>query len=65
MELDITHWLRPGEAVLLLQADEAGPARLLAGGSEVASSGGQVVIRVRIPLNYAGRSARPPTRSDG
>jgi len=56
-ELDVTHWLLRGQAVLLTWASAAGPARLERNGAPL-DSRGLTFYRVRLPLRYIG--APPP-----
>jgi len=61
-DLDVTHWLaggpRQGQAVLLLIADDPGPAVLQAAGKPISRRSGRTLYRVRIPLTYAGLPPR-------
>ncbi len=77
MNLDVTHWLMQGrvkaasatsadpllgQAVLLLLADDPGPARLRRNGRPLTAVGGRTLYRVRVPLSYRGE---PPARPWG
>jgi hypothetical protein len=53
-ELDITHWLMRGQAVLIAWSAVPGPAHLLRNGRPLDAVAGLTVYRVRIPLYYAG-----------
>ena len=74
MELDVTHWLMQGrvkagqgedpllgQAVLLLLANDPGPARLHRNGQPLKSIAGRSLYRVRVPLAFQGR---PPVPSE-
>ncbi|MBN2446655.1 MAG: hypothetical protein JXO22_08015 [Phycisphaerae bacterium] len=61
VDRDITHWLADGQAVLLLFADEPGPATLYRDGRPVQARSGKTLYRVRIPLRYVGT---PPRDTD-
>jgi hypothetical protein len=52
--LDISHWLLPGQALLLAWSDEPGPATLHYGGSPMPAWGGLTIYRVRLALSYEG-----------
>lgn len=52
MNLDVTHWLTRGQAVLLLFSDQPGPATLQAGGTAKSAATGVCFYRVRIPISY-------------
>ena len=74
MDIDISHWLMHGrvraasgasdpvlgQAVLLLWAEDPGPAQLHRAGKPLRSVGGRSMYRVRVPLNYTGRPGPPP-----
>ncbi|MBI5865619.1 MAG: hypothetical protein HZB38_14145 [Planctomycetes bacterium] len=53
-ELDVTHWLTRGQAMLLLSSDEPGPAKLNIGDSPRKAREGRTLYRVRVPINYTG-----------
>ena len=57
-DLDVTHWLMRGQAVLLLLADAPGPARLVVGDRALKADEGRTLYRVRIPLDYRGAPPR-------
>jgi hypothetical protein len=57
-ELDVTHWLTRGQAILLLLSDSPGPAELHASGQPLASREGRTLYRVRVPINYIGTPPR-------
>ncbi len=59
-DLDLTHWLCQGQAVLICWADEPGPAVLQRNGKPLRAYGGLTVYRVRIPIAYEGRPPRLP-----
>lgn len=52
MQLDVTHWMTRGQAVLLLFSDEPGPAALQVDGVAKSASEGMSLVRVRIPVTY-------------
>jgi hypothetical protein len=61
-DLDITHWLRGGDAgvaVLLCWSHDPGPARLYRDGKPMKSSEGLTLYRVRVPMRYEGSPPRP------
>ncbi len=60
-DLDVTHWLTRGQAVLLLIVESPGPAPLAIDGKtdRVHASGGRALYRVRLPIAYTGT---PPAR---
>lgn len=58
-DLDITSWLTRGEAVLLLWANDPGPARLYYDGEPLRTASGFSFYRVRIPIDYTGSPPRP------
>jgi hypothetical protein len=58
-ELDISHWLLPGTAVVIAWTDTPGPAALHREGRAVAAYAGMTFYRARLPLNYTGT---PPPR---
>lgn len=62
MDLDITHWLVRGQAVVLLSVAGAPPLPLTVDGAPLAKSRlhGRSFYRIRVPLEYVGR---PPTRT--
>lgn len=60
-DLDVTHWLLQGQAVLVCWANDPGPARLQRNGRPLDSSGGESFYRVRIPIDYTGS---PPQGED-
>ena len=64
IDRDITHWLIDGQAVLLLLADDPGPAELYRGGLPRAAAQGQCMYRVRVPLEYVGRPPEPDAEID-
>jgi len=55
---DVTHWLREGQAVLLLWSDEPGPAVLHRDGRPFPAVSGRTLYRVRVPLLYTGSAPR-------
>lgn len=52
VDRDISHWLVYGQGVLLLFADDPGPARLHRDGQPVAARSGKSLYRVRVPIQY-------------
>lgn len=58
-ELDITHWLVRGQAVLLTWAESPGPPTLHRGGRPLPASAGLTIYRVQLPIRYQG-SPPPP-----
>jgi hypothetical protein len=56
--LDLTHWLLRGQAVLIGWSDTPGPARLQRGGLPLDPYRGLTVYRVRLSLAYEGRPPR-------
>jgi hypothetical protein len=61
-ELDLTHWLVRGQAVLLAWAAAPGPPRLARSGKPLESLAGLSVYRVRMPIYYTGQ---PPRAGSG
>ncbi len=61
LNVDITHWLTRGQAVLLLVVRRPPPVELTVNGQAgaVAATDGVTLYRVRVPVEYVGRS---PTR---
>lgn len=57
-ELDISHWLRPGQAVLLYVSEAPAPLTLERNGAPIAASRGNVLYRVRLPVEYVGTPPR-------
>lgn len=57
-ELDVTHWLTRGQAVLLLLSDGPGPASLHAADKPLVAQEGRTLYRVRVPINYSGAPPR-------
>ena len=57
-ELDISHWLRPGQAVLLYVSETPARLTLERNGAPVAASRGNVLYRVRLPVEYVGGPPR-------
>ncbi len=59
-DLDITHWLTNGQAVVLLSADGPPPLPVMVDGKPLSKSRlhGRSFYRIRMPLEYVGR---PPT----
>lgn len=49
-DLEISHWLLYGRAVLLAWADDPGPVRLHRAGEPLRPSGGLTLYRVRVPI---------------
>lgn len=58
-DLDITHWLLAGQAVLLAWAEDPGPVVLHVDGRPARSRRGLTFYRVRLPLRYAEGGGRP------
>lgn len=61
VDQDVTHWLARGQAILLLLANEPGPANLYLNGKPKDSKAGHSIYRVRIPIQYTGRPPRGST----
>jgi hypothetical protein len=69
MNCDVTSWLvrdhlgsaGRGQAVLLLLADDPGPATLQANGRPIKPTGGLSLYRVRVPLTLLGQPPEPQT----
>jgi hypothetical protein len=59
--VDITHWLTRGSAVLLLLAERPGPATLHVDGEPKLAREGRTLYRVRVPVTYTGN---PPRASE-
>jgi hypothetical protein len=53
-DIDVSHWLMEGQAVLLLSTAEPGPAVLRRNGEPMPASQGNTLYRVRLPIGYAG-----------
>lgn len=53
-ELDVTHWLTRGQAILLLLSDAPGPADLHVQDRPLPAREGRTLYRVRVPINYVG-----------
>lgn len=60
MDVDVTHWLSRGQAVLLAVVEAPAAVHLSRNGRLLPSSVGRTLYRVRIPIDYVGR---PPTGS--
>lgn len=58
VDQDVTHWLARDQAVLLLLANEPGPAKLHLNGKPKESREGRSIWRVRIPIRYTGQPPR-------
>jgi hypothetical protein len=52
VDRDISHWLLREQAVLLLMADDPGPAVLHGDGKPMDSKHGRSLYRVRVPIRY-------------
>lgn len=52
VDLDVTHWLTAGQAVMLLFTDGPGPATLHVDGRPLRAREGRTLIRVRVPIEY-------------
>jgi hypothetical protein len=59
LDRDVTHWLLRGQAVLLLAADDGGPAQLNMDGKPAKTRSGFTLYRVRCPLAYVRAAASP------
>ena len=57
-DLDVTHWLARGQAVLLCWSNAPGPARLYRNGRQLETDEGLTFYRVRLPLDYEGVAPR-------
>lgn len=55
MNLDVSHWLTRGQAVLLLYARDPGPTMLARSGQPIKPADGFSVYRVRVPIEYSGQ----------
>ena len=64
MDCDVTHWLVPQQAVLLLFLDAPAPATITVGNPPrpLRVQQGRTILRVRAPLTYTNES--PPSRAD-
>ena len=60
VDRDISHWLLREQAVLLLMADDPGPAVLHGDGKPMNSKRGRSLYRVRVPIRY-GQARRGTT----
>lgn len=56
--VDVTHWLTRGSAVLLLLSNRPGPATLHADGEPIPTRDGRTLYRVRVPVTYTGSPPR-------
>lgn len=56
-DMDVTHWLTRGQAVLLVFGDGPADASLLVDGEPQAARDGTVLYRVRIPIEYTTSAA--------
>lgn len=52
VDLDVTHWLTAGQAVLLLFTEGPGPATLHVDGQPLVAREGKTLLRVRMPIDY-------------
>ncbi len=59
-ELDVTHWLQRGQAVLLLFSRTPGPIDLQNDGVAMEARTGVTLYRVRIPITFTGNPVPPP-----
>ncbi len=61
VDQDVTHWLTRDQAVLLLLADQPGPAQLHLNGRLKEAKEGSSIYRLRIPIQCTGRAPRGGT----
>ncbi len=57
-DLDVSHWLMRGEAVLLAWAGDPGPVEVVFNGRPMRPYSGITLYRVRLPLHYEGMPPR-------
>ncbi|MBK9118127.1 MAG: hypothetical protein IPM18_00750 [Phycisphaerales bacterium] len=50
--VDISHWLMRGQAVLLCWSEQPAPVEVLRNGQRLRAGGGLAVYRLRVPLRY-------------
>lgn len=55
VDVDVTHWLTRGQAVLLLPSETPAPVGLARGQRPMQPQAGRALYRVRIPIRYTGQ----------